>query len=143
MERRNFISLSCKSCMTIAFAGSVSTFLESCGGASAIYKTELKNDRLQIPVSQFQPNQNYLLVRNSEMEYDIALIKNQETYKAFYLQCTHENQPLSVNDKNIRCSSHGSIFSYDGKVLNGPADRPLLEYLTTIENGFITIKTKV
>ena len=142
MERRNFISLSCKTCMAIALAGSAASILESCGGASMVYKTEFKNDALQVPVSQFQPNQNYLLVRNAEMEYDIVVIKNESNYKAFYLQCTHENQPLSVNDKNIRCSSHGSIFGFDGKVMNGPADKPLQEYSTRIENGFIVIKTK-
>lgn len=142
MERRNFISLSCKSCMAVAFAGSISSVLESCGGASSIYKTELKNDALQVPTSQFQPNQNYLLVRNAEMEYDIVVIKNENSYRAFYLQCTHENQPLNVNDKNIRCSSHGSIFGFDGKVVNGPADKPLQEYSTQVENGFITIKIK-
>jgi nitrite reductase/ring-hydroxylating ferredoxin subunit len=129
--------------MAIALTGSsAASLLESCGGVSSVYKTELKNEQLMVPVSQFKPEQKILLVRNNEMEYDIALIKNNNNYKAFYLQCTHENQPLSVNDKNIRCSSHGSIFSYDGKVLNGPADKPLQEYLTIVENGFIIIKTK-
>lgn len=142
MERRNFISLSCKTCMAVALAGSAASFLESCGGTNSIYKTELKNEQLIIPVSQFQADQKYLLVRNTELEYDIALIKINNSYRAFYLQCTHENQPLSINDKNIRCSSHGSIFSFDGKVLNGPADKPLQEYSTQVENGFITIKTK-
>jgi nitrite reductase/ring-hydroxylating ferredoxin subunit len=124
--------------MAIGFAGSISTMLQSCSSLP-MYKTELKNEQLFIPLSEFDSNKNILLVRNNEIEFDIAVIKTDNNYKALYLQCTHQNQPLSLGDKKISCSAHGSTFSLDGKVLNGPADKSLIQYNTIVENMFIKI----
>ncbi|MFB1295205.1 ubiquinol-cytochrome c reductase iron-sulfur subunit [Mycobacterium sp. pW049] len=47
-------------------------------------------------------------------------------YKGFSAVCTHTGCLLNeVADGTINCPCHGSKFSLDGAVANGPASRPL------------------
>lgn len=47
-------------------------------------------------------------------------------YKGFSAVCTHTGCLLNeVADGTINCPCHGSKFSLDGAVTNGPASRPL------------------
>ena len=60
---------------------------------------------------------------------------------AFGPQCTHLACAYHwEGDANkFICPCHGSEFSIDGKVLAGPAPRPLDRYLTKIENNRLQI----
>lgn len=60
--------------------------------------------------------QNVLFVRDSE-----------KTVRAFDPTCTHNkcNIGYKPKDQLLRCPCHRSAFSLDGKVRNGPAERPL------------------
>jgi menaquinol-cytochrome c reductase iron-sulfur subunit len=64
---------------------------------------------------------------------------------AYKPACTHlacayhwENQ-----GKKFLCPCHGSEFSVDGKVLAGPAPRPLDRFLTKVEGGKVLIGSQV
>lgn len=47
-------------------------------------------------------------------------------YKGFSAVCTHTGCLLNeIADGTINCPCHGSKFSLDGAVANGPANRPL------------------
>lgn len=47
-------------------------------------------------------------------------------YKGFSAVCTHTGCLLNkIADGTINCPCHGSKFSLDGAVVNGPASRPL------------------
>ena len=47
-------------------------------------------------------------------------------YKGFSAVCTHTGCLLNeIADSTINCPCHGSKFSLDGAVVNGPASRPL------------------
>ncbi|WP_030766659.1 Rieske (2Fe-2S) protein [Streptomyces sp. NRRL F-2664] len=58
-------------------------------------------------------------------------------YKAFSAQCTHAGCVLDKIDAGEgNCPCHGSRFEVaTGKVLRGPADRPLPEVPVRAENG--------
>jgi len=60
---------------------------------------------------------------------------------AFAPQCTHLACAYhwEAAQSKFVCPCHGSVFSIDGKVLEGPAPRPLDEYLTLIENNRLKI----
>ena len=56
---------------------------------------------------------------------------------AYGPQCTHLGCAYHWDDgkSNFLCPCHSSIFSLDGKVVAGPAPRPLDRYETRVENG--------
>jgi menaquinol-cytochrome c reductase iron-sulfur subunit len=56
---------------------------------------------------------------------------------AFAPQCTHLGCAYHWDDaqKNFLCPCHTSTFSADGKVLSGPAPRPLDRYDLRVDNG--------
>ncbi len=55
--------------------------------------------------------------------------------------CTHLGCHFTWNDKteNFECPCHGSVFDIDGKVLGGPAPRPLDTLPYKIENGSLLV----
>lgn len=55
--------------------------------------------------------------------------------------CTHEGTQLSYSTKNnnFQCSSHGSVFSTTGSVINGPAIIALKSYKVSRSVDILTI----
>jgi menaquinol-cytochrome c reductase iron-sulfur subunit len=64
---------------------------------------------------------------------------------AFAPQCTHLGCAYHWDEKanNFLCPCHTSTFSIDGKVLTGPAPRPLDRLVTKIDQGKILIGTEI
>ncbi len=60
---------------------------------------------------------------------------------AFSPICTHLGCAYHWDDPShtFVCPCHTSVFSIDGKVLGGPAPRPLDRYMTKIEAGKLEI----
>ncbi len=58
------------------------------------------------------------------------------TVVAFGPQCTHLGCAYHFEDdtKQFFCPCHNSVFSLDGRVVSGPAQRPLDRYETRVQN---------
>ena len=71
--------------------------------------------------------------------------KDDQNVVAFTPQCTHLGCAYHWDDKenNFLCPCHTSTFSIDGKVLSGPAPRPLDRYVTRIDQGKILIGSEI
>jgi cytochrome b6-f complex iron-sulfur subunit len=56
------------------------------------------------------------------------------TYIAVQQSCTHESYPLTfqVSNQRFYCNNHGATFTQSGAVTNGPANRSLTVYNTTL-----------
>jgi menaquinol-cytochrome c reductase iron-sulfur subunit len=74
-----------------------------------------------------------------------VLRKDDQNVVAYTPQCTHLGCAYHWEDKdnNFLCPCHTSTFSIDGKVLTGPAPRPLDRYVTKIDQGKILIGTEI
>ena len=74
---------------------------------------------------------------------DILIARANGRFYALGNRCTHEGCRLSngrIRVGRIRCPCHGSIFDpATGKVLQGPAERPLSVYHIKVENGQIWV----
>jgi menaquinol-cytochrome c reductase iron-sulfur subunit len=60
---------------------------------------------------------------------------------AFAPQCTHLGCAYHWDqaNNNFLCPCHTSAFSIDGKVLSGPAPRPLDKYMVKIQGDKLSI----
>jgi menaquinol-cytochrome c reductase iron-sulfur subunit len=60
---------------------------------------------------------------------------------AYTPQCTHLGCAYHWDDSShtFLCPCHTSVFSIDGKVVSGPAPRPLDRYMTRVANGKLEI----
>lgn len=128
--------MGCKHCAGVLGIGML---LESCGTPVQLFKTNTRNDSISVPVSEFTEEKNMVVVRASELENDILLVKKGDHYNALNLKCTHEGYGLTPTSKKIVCSAHGSTFDFDGNVLKEPALKPLKKFNTEIVNNNIII----
>jgi len=73
----------------------------------------------------------------------VWIVKYSETELSVYSPvCTHLGCYFAWNQETERfeCPCHGSVFSADGKVLGGPAPRPLDTLPYKVEDGTLLVK---
>ena len=55
---------------------------------------------------------------------------------AFSAICTHLGCTVAPQGKQLDCPCHGSVYdAFTGKVINGPAPRPLPSIPVTVQGG--------
>ncbi|MHA4810525.1 QcrA and Rieske domain-containing protein [Flavitalea flava] len=142
MERRAFLKSTCNACMLVT-AGLMLPALTGCGPAAyQVIHTEIVNDQVEIPLSAFiqSPLQ---LVKPKGWFYTIAVRKKEDnTYSALLLKCTHQDNQLIASGNGYSCSLHGSAFNKEGKVTKGPAERALKQFETTSGQNNLLIHLK-
>lgn len=137
MDRKEFLKLSCNTCLM----GAAAVMLSTVGGCSPspVFKTSVVNNRIEVPLPLFEKS-SLQLVRPKGWQYDIAVQKNADgTYQALLMQCTHMENQLSLAQNGFSCSLHGSRFNKDGKVTKGPAEASLKKFNTSIGNNNLII----
>ncbi len=73
---------------------------------------------------------------------NIIIIRSTDTvYLAFSKVCTHQSCTVTYDaaSNQMPCPCHGSVFSIDGGVVNGPAPSALTKYTVTKEGNTLTI----
>jgi len=73
----------------------------------------------------------------------VWVIKHSETELSVYSPvCTHLGCYFGWNQtaERFECPCHASVFSVEGKVLGGPAPRPLDTLPFKVENGMLSVK---
>ncbi len=73
---------------------------------------------------------------------DIIIIRSTETvYIALSKVCTHSQCTVAYNSttKEVPCPCHGSKFTTEGAVINGPAATPLKKYDVKLSGNILTI----
>jgi Rieske Fe-S protein len=63
-------------------------------------------------------------------------------FGAASISCPHRGSEVRFNsaDGTLDCPSHGSRFDLDGKVLDGPATKPLTSYRVQVDAGLLTLR---
>ena len=81
-----------------------------------------------------------VLIQRSDMERPVFLrLDGSGGYIALLARCTHQGcQPDPVGDRLV-CPCHGSEYSLEGQVLQGPAERSLTRYAVTVEGDDLVV----
>jgi len=142
MERRAFLKSSCNVCMLLT-AGLILPMLPGCGPAAyQVIHTEVHDDLIQVPLTGFAQSPLQLIRPNGWL-YAIAVRKKEDnTWSALLLKCTHQDNQLTTTGNGYTCSLHGSAFNTAGGVTKGPAERALKQYVTTTDQTNLTIHLK-
>lgn len=72
-------------------------------------------------------------------EQRIALMREGERFYALSLVCTHLGCTVTVGGDGLSCPCHGSRFDRQGRVLKGPADRPLAQLKVEGRDGTVEV----
>ena len=57
--------------------------------------------------------------------------------------CTHEQCTVNTGEDTLPCPCHGSVFDFDGNVVNGPAAKPLANLAVAIDSdGAVSVDTQ-
>lgn len=124
-SRRRFIKI-------VALAGVCGTLLWK-----FLFPKKTTSKKIVLKVKKAKiPQQGALVYRKSR----VAVIKSDGKITALSIVCTHLGCSVNVTAKNMVCPCHGSIFDLQGKVIKGPADRPL-PHLDVEEQGeYVVVK---
>ncbi len=137
MDRRNFIKTSCSFCLVLNAELLFGT-LSSCS-SFPVYEPSADGKSVNVPTSLFA-EKDIQIISIKGMEYNVAIIKEKNNnYAALLLRCTHASTPLNFTGKKFLCPLHGSSFDEEGRVLNGPAVKPLKEFNTHVDKNNVKI----
>jgi Rieske Fe-S protein len=92
------------------------------------------------PTFEYRTDDAYL---HQVVLHDIWVVRRSETdVSAFSTVCPHLGCHVYWEEqaKQFICPCHASIFSIDGRVLSGPAPRPLDTLAAKIEDGILFVK---
>ncbi len=81
------------------------------------------------------PEQGALVYREAR----VAVVREKGELYALDLVCTHLGCTVAVTPAGLVCPCHGSRFDRLGKVLEGPADRPLKRYKVQVDAESIIV----
>ncbi len=144
MERRTFIGslttpilTACAVCMGACSKGSDSPSTGSSGGnttppTGVNFTIDLHSALLTIGSS---------LVQSGVIVVRLAASDDPASFTAVQVACTHQGTSINFNQagNNFVCPNHGSVFTTNGTVTNGPATTALQKFNISVSGNILTI----
>jgi nitrite reductase/ring-hydroxylating ferredoxin subunit len=148
MNRREFIKGGCTACLSVTV---LSSMLGSCT-TSKYVQGVMSKDGISASKSDFMIRQNggtayasFIIIRNEALQFPICLYRHSDTdFAALWMKCSHQGAELQVTGDVLHCPAHGSEFSNNGQVKNGPASENLRTFPVTVRGNeiFIDLRKK-
>lgn len=143
MDRSTFLKTCGLGCLGLI---GTSLFLEGCVGVKYLDGT-LKDSFLEIQLNSFEiikkektSFRKYVIVQNKALQYPICVYRlSTSQYQAVLMKCTHQGTELQAYGDRLQCPAHGSEFTKDGDVQNGPADKALRKFPVQINQNLLRI----
>ncbi len=140
MNRRDFVSYTC-ALATVTAVGSLIRCSKDDdpdpgpgpgGGNNPRLTANLDSELTTVGSSKAQ--NNVIVVRTAEGNAPTSFI-------ALTSVCTHEACTVGYQSGSNQfvCPCHGSVYSINGSVLQGPAPAPLTKYSVSINNNILTV----
>lgn len=143
MERKEFLKTCGIALIGLPFAASL---LQSCGGIHYAVANE-SNGTITVSKSQFEINsekpeklREFVMVQSSSSKFPLCIYRTENNdYVTSLMRCTHRGCELNVGGGIYSCPCHGSEFTKEGTVLNGPAEENLKTFTTKTDAKNIII----
>jgi Rieske Fe-S protein len=138
MNRKSFLRTCGVAC---AGGGFLPALLSGCSGGAVATGTLTGKD-LVISLSEFEARStgSSLIVYHERLHYPVGVFRHPDGhFSAVWMSCTHQGTELQVFGDHLSCPAHGSEFTGDGEVKNGPAAKPLRTFAVRIEQGNLCI----
>jgi cytochrome b6-f complex iron-sulfur subunit len=137
LSRRGFLGLVGSGCMAVLCLGSTAAV-----------------GQYMWPNVLFEEPSKVVLMRPEDVEpgsitafpsKKVFLVRSQDGFYAFTSVCTHLGCVTNYDKAQgkILCPCHGSQFDLTGRVVGGPAPRPLPRLELTLEKGTLVVDTRV
>lgn len=118
-------------------AGGVLSLLSACAGARFVRAT-VEGQRLVVQRADITAHG--VLVDSPQDSLPIYVrAKGVDAYTAVSTACTHRGCQAEPTSDRLACPCHGSEFAFDGAVLRGPAESPLMKHQVTVEGDRVII----
>jgi Rieske Fe-S protein len=141
-DRRAFIKQTCRMCAALAGVAIVLPSVTACAPLKTV-SADISEGSISVPASSFTEGNNLVIVRNNDLDFDIALVKYADnSYRSFLLECTHRSNPLVATQTGFTCNLHGSSFDLKGAVTKPPATSALKEYPVQASSEILKIKIR-
>jgi cytochrome b6-f complex iron-sulfur subunit len=103
-------------------------------------KISIPKDEFVIAKEGGNKKRKFVLVKSNRYNFPICLVPSGESYTASLMKCTHRGCELNIGGGIYSCPCHGSEFTLEGEVLQGPAIEPLTTFEIETDNDNIYIK---
>jgi Rieske Fe-S protein len=143
MQRRDFIKVGCGVCLLGLAGATFPKLLTPAHAARNRYDGVIDaNNEMTIPLDEIN-GLDYLLVNVRQWSANMAVHqKDDGTYLAMLLLCTHMENGLLSTGHGFLCTEHGSKYDLDGNVLQGPAEDPLQQFTSKVVGTNLVILAK-
>lgn len=139
LNRRDFLKTSCQACLALMAAGIVGLEM-ACKPSKGIYSGKIRKGVMSVPVRAFN-DQKTLLVRTYNFREPLILIRKNDTeVKALLMRCTHKGVELEKIGDQLVCPAHGSIFDFEGKVVQSPAGEGLTSFPAVTDGKTVLVR---
>jgi Rieske Fe-S protein len=146
MDRRQFVSQACITCLGSAF---LATGFTGCA-ATHYVGGEIESQGLSVLQSEFTYyrkdkayDRQFIIVHHVNLEFPIYLYRHSANeYSALWMKCTHQGSELRASGDHLYCSSHGSEYDKLGIVIQGPAEENLRSFPVSVSGNRIHIKLR-
>lgn len=138
ITRRRFLDEVGRTSAALVCAGALPIGLGGC--ASVPYAPyDRTGGRLSLPLSAFEGTAGVLLdLPEVPAPVYVHRLAGAE-FTAVLTRCTHQGCTAAPAGPRIVCPCHGSEYSPDGTVLQGPAERDLFRYPVSVADGRVWI----
>lgn len=135
INRRTFVAACC--CLATM------PFLSACASIAA-HPVPMQGGRVRLALVEHpelaRPGGVLKILPTGMDEPLYVLALDDGTYAVLSPKCTHKGCTVDVQGARLVCPCHGSTYDREGRVLRGPAERPLARHAATVANGIVDIR---
>ena len=139
IDRRTFLSRSVAGGVALpVMGGALSLLAAGCAARTRYASATVVDGRLAVPLADLASGA--LLVEDPRTDLPIYLRRTATgTYTAVSTRCMHRGCQVEPVAAKLVCPCHGSEYTFEGALLQGPAQRPLTRYRVTSDERNVYI----